>query len=880
MNLRMLIKSHTVFLSLVILGLIVAISFGQATGFALWQDDNALIFKLQHLEERVGYFGAGPFGIGAYRYIAVPYIPIYKLFGANILVFYLWAIFFYFLASISVFFLALQITRNKLLAFLSGAIFAAGFIGSDGILRLFNSIQTSYSVTFTCLFFLFLWRFVRGPNVRDYLVALTLFFITLETAFIRTQYLILPAVVFLILFLNWGKLNKGLKNIFLIVPFILVYHSVFTRSADARATVVKDYIDGLLSGKFEYTYSFFGSLGNIFLPQPITDFLFYQMRIISWFYSDRLLILELIFLVLAIVLTNLVLKNMKLHLKVLFSLLSVFWFIFGVIYLQNAERIFSHSEGFDTLGIFANFIGGLFLILQVVIFFVLVNRNRETGKILLFVLFWLTANILAFSTYLPFSPFESINRYLVHSLAAFALIIPISFCSIWKKAGIVICLIVVFTNILFSINYQYNFVADKSLPTNEFYRKFRQYVPEIKKGSVFYFDVAKDGKSQQEFRDFFSVASMPNSTAIAIRYGVDRYDFTMTGDFNEYLSLIADKTTNEAFSFFYSSQQGLVDTTSMTRENLSRGKQVILKSLEDVKKLGLSLATPAVLEFSARANPQITIQGNCGLTIEEKNTFFSYLLSRDNFFKNVRVKTNSEERYLGNSFITDNNVDTLWRGNRGLWHSKHNEEILLALGSIRNIGQLVWTNGYANSTPIDFRIETSVNGIDWNNVKSVINGGKKGNGYVVEDNFSPEKIRYIKLVITRTFDNDSPAISEIEAVESDFVGINKENFKKSESKAFCVRDQSEINTLINFIERRGIEFNVSWKTDKNTKNTIGTNFKADNLYHDYQVSLYPGGTQLNEIKITSELIPTEIALRNIKIVYLNKEKLSPKAEVK
>src|SRR3989344_9664695 len=170
------------------LALIVIFSFGQSIHFALWQDDNALIFKLQHLEEQAGFFGSGPFGMGAYRYVAIPYVPIYKLFGLNTTVFYLWAIFFYILASVSIYFLARELTNNKKLAFLSSSVFAAGFVGSDGILRLFNSIQTSISIILVSMFFIFLCRFVRTGQARDYLVAIILFFLALETAFIRTQY--------------------------------------------------------------------------------------------------------------------------------------------------------------------------------------------------------------------------------------------------------------------------------------------------------------------------------------------------------------------------------------------------------------------------------------------------------------------------------------------------------------------------------------------------------------------------------------------------------------------------------------------------------------------------------------------------------------------
>lgn len=58
-------KKHLYKFTLVLISLVAAISFGQMLNFDLWQDDNALIFKLQHHNEASGVFGAGILGLGA-----------------------------------------------------------------------------------------------------------------------------------------------------------------------------------------------------------------------------------------------------------------------------------------------------------------------------------------------------------------------------------------------------------------------------------------------------------------------------------------------------------------------------------------------------------------------------------------------------------------------------------------------------------------------------------------------------------------------------------------------------------------------------------------------------------------------------------------------
>lgn len=873
MNRYKISRNCSAFWIIAILVLIVAISFGQSIRFALWQDDNALIFKLQHLEEQVGFFGRGPLGLGAYRYIAVPYIPIYKVFGLNIPLFYSWAIVFYFLGSISVFFLSKVLTKSTLIGILSGSIFAAGFIGSDGILRLFNSIQTSYSIVFVCVLFYFLFKFTQTRGKLNYLASLVLFYISLETAFIRTSYLIFPTIVFLLLFSNWRKTAHRIQNVVLTLPFLTIYKHVFSYSADARAGLVKDYINGILAGRFDYLHGFFGTLGNIVVPQQVQVILFESVGK-SVYYTDRLLVFELIFLVIGIFLVNVVLKSRSKLVRILFSILPVLWFAMSQVYFLDSEYIFTHSGGVDTIGIFSNFIGGIFLILQTSIVLILLKRGGNLAKIVIFLNFWFLANILAYSTYLPFTPLESINRYLTHSLTPYAILLPMSLYFFHKKAGILVSAVVISTNMILSVSYQKQFIEGKSVPTTKFYSQLKEYLPEIKKGSVLYFDVADNSVSEQEFRDFFSVGSMPDTTAIAIRYGIDRYDFSMTRDYREFLTSIEGKSDDLIFTFFYG-HEGLVNTTNTTRFNLTNGRDLSLAELSDVEEASIPLATPAILKFRAKVNPQVAVRDNCTNFFKvEKDLLFGYLLSRNAFYKDAKIKTTSQERYQRPQLVIDKDRETLWRGNRGLWHYNSLEEVIVDLGSPKNVGQLLWVNGYANSTPTDYRIETSLDGQAWSNVKNVNRGGKKLNGSVVKDKFLPHKSRYVKLVITRTFDNDAPALAEVEVVEDKYVNIDKENIQRIETEALCAENEGELRALGKFIRSWGVPGAVIWKTNKSEENVARFNFIADGGHHNYNVFLPAGGTKITDLKIDSLEIPIDILKSDLNINFPNEDELS------
>lgn len=857
---------------------IIFLSFGLSTQFSLWQDDNALIFKLQHIEDSAGFFGPGILGLGAYRYIALPYYPIYQLFGLNLIIFYIWALFFYFLVTLVIYFFAQKVTGNRLLAVSSAAIFAAGFIGSDGILRLFNSIQTSYSVILALGVFFFLYRLSISKKFIDYLLANLFFFLSLEFSSIRTQYLLFPIIIFWILFFFVGKKKTEIvKTSLWLISFIMIYYSLLLANPDPRIKVVEEFISGILSGQLVYTHSFWGTLGNMVIIEPISQLFFDLVGFVSLDYSNKLLVLEAIFLVIANILINLILKKEKFLIKLFFHFLTGIWLIAILIFFHDSQLIFRHSLKEDTISIFASFIGGLFLIIISCLIIIILKKDMKFAKYLIFLLSWLLFNILAYATYLPFSPLSTINRYLVHSLAAFSLFLPIIFYSFLKNHLLykVVIILIVLISILFSINYQYQFLMQMSNYTKNFYRDLKGYVPEIKKGSVFYFDIADDEKSQQQFRDFFSVASMPDSTAIAVRYGVDRYDLFLTSNFEEFVETIIKNETssNLVFSFFYKDGQ-LLNTSEITRQNLFNGDEKVVVDLQ-LDNSQISSVTPMILHFTASFSPNIGLKEKCPseLSSDQKKLLFGYLLSKKIFQEEVKVTASSQEKNLGVQFLIDGELETRWRGSRGWWHENEKEELVLDLGRTKLIGQLLWINGYANSTPIHYRIGVSVDQINWQEVKRVTAGGKKENNLLVIDNFVPAPTRFIKVVIEKTFDNDSPAISEIEAVEENFINIDKTKIRKIAEGLYCPKNLEELADLNRFINKVGIEGIVSWQTDKSLDNIVRFKLKADGSEEKYQIFLPSGGTKINNLKIESFPLNFKIFLTRIRIVYPIKEEL-------
>lgn len=787
----------------------------------------------------------------------------------NIPIFYAGAIFFYFLATCSIYFLAKKITGNNFLSCFSGAIFAAGYIGSDGILRLFNSIQTSYSIILISGVFFYLFRLYKWRKSKDYVLSIILFYLCLELAFIRTQYLIIPVSFFiLIFFVNWKKLKEFIRGVMLTLPFAYVYLGYFLSSPDARSKTIPLFIKGLFSGHLEYSHGFFASLGNVAIPQPVTEILFNFAGAISLDFSNRLLLLELTFLVIFLSFGAWVLRK-RLRLFIFLFGVSLGWLIVQWIFFHDADLLLSHSLEESSKMLWANFIGGVFIIASLILLRLIFDKNRKVFMLSSVFLILILSNIFIYSIYLPFSPLESINRYLVHSLAGYALFLPlVLFYLMGKKSFIIFCLIIVL-NIGLSVDYQKKFIAEKSILTKNFYKELKIVVPEIEKGSLFYFDIADDEISSRQFKDFFSVGSMPDSTAIAVRYGIDRYDFDLTSEFSEFIKILNEKNVPErrVFSFFYSSKSGLIDTSKRVRHNLFDGEEKTGKL--DFKDPGIFPVTPVILEISAKANFEAVINKTCfsQISSNEKKLLFDYFLSKGSFKNESIVKTLSEEKYYNTYFLLDGKFNTLWRGRRGWWLENHKEEILIDLMQIKNINQFLWINGYANSTPTDYTIETSLDGTVWKQIKKVLSDTKKDNGLLVEEKFGPIDARFIKLVINDTFDGDSPVIGEVEVVDEDFTGIDKNNIKNLESQAYCIKKEEEKKMLLEHLRKRGIEVTVSWKTDKSYDNVVRLYVTLDGRYHNYKVFLPAGGTYLHDLRIEPGMVPAEISLSSIRVIY-------------
>lgn len=859
---------------LLLLILLVIISYGQMLGMYVWQDDNGLFFKLAHIDEKAGYLGAGPFGTGAYKYIQTPYIPIYQLFGFNTVAFFSFTLAFYLLTTVIVYKVFSHIFEEKV-GRLGGLLYASGYIASDGFIRLFNSMITSVSIILISLMLLFYWKFFKERNLKWYSLSLLFFFLAIEFAVGRTHYLIGVIVSFELIFLTFEKKVRSLLSSFLrLIPFGAIFYHYYIFNGDHRSGQVKSLFLDLSKGEFYQLYSFLTSLLNVVIPDWLTRSLLslnINPNTFSW-----------IVVSLSMGLVYLLLRN-KPYQKIIIPV----FFLFLLLWKILVNDLFSNQVlNLSSAQIFLVFLGGLILILIPVIFIAL----QQYRKMYLFLVLWVMLNIGAYAAYNPTVSYESVNRYLAHSYFAWIGVLLVLYQAVsknpWKKVVLTLIIFWGLGNLVTSVFYQNNILKERSNPPRNFYNQLKTYLPEVKKGDVFYFDVAE--RDLRYFDDAFSVASMPETTAIAWRYGIDRYDITRFTNFDELTTYLKSKKVapEKIHTFWYEGQQ-LVNTSDTIRKNLfdtnpARPIAFIQEDLTIIFQDEVLSSIPVELTLEIEASPKDSRELTFPLldSLVSSNPIYNddklkqsaVALSKykEGLFKRAKFSSSSEWRERITSNLSDQNLDTYWQADRVLWQ-KRNESITLDLGVQELINRLVWVNGFGNNTPTKYQVEVSNDGNNWKVVKqeNLVRRVDNKDPQVIE--FEPQQTQYVRMVITDTLGGDSPTIAEVWVVPTQFKDLKINEVQDFISNPFrMVNSPQDYNNLLKLFENEGVA-EVYWLNNK--KGDFQTNFQKVDIIYDGQlrtikINIPAGGTKLEKIRFLHQ-IPGNIIIRKVTAKNLN-----------
>ena len=153
-----LVKKHKTLSILLSLLLLTFLSHGKTWQMYYWVDDLAMTYKLVWPQDALTNMAPGILGTGPYRYLITPFALLYPLFDLNPFPYFFLGWVVYFLATVSVYLLTLELTQKREPAFVAASIFASGYIGAHALYRLTNSYQT---VGATALIILSVWVFLK-----------------------------------------------------------------------------------------------------------------------------------------------------------------------------------------------------------------------------------------------------------------------------------------------------------------------------------------------------------------------------------------------------------------------------------------------------------------------------------------------------------------------------------------------------------------------------------------------------------------------------------------------------------------------------------------------------------------------------------------------
>lgn len=871
-----------------------------------WQDDNALFFKLAHIDEPAGYFGPGPIGNGLTKYAHTPFVLIYNIFGHNTVAYFGLLLILYIVATIFVY-KSFSVILGETGGRVAGFLFGAGYVISDGIWRMANSATTSLSIIFISLFLIGYWKFHNTKKIFWYFLALVGFFLASEITIVRTHYFFAIVVLFEVLFLTRKNFSSIVLSIARLVPFFYIFKNWALAASSSRTGEAKELALAIFNGQIHLYYGFLSSITNLVIPDWFTGKLFFISKSIDQIFGIHLPFLKFLLIFAPSLLIVLALRKNRFR-----------KFLLPIILLFNFVWVFVSKDLFVspllTPTIEQNFIatlGGSLLLIAFVVFISL----KKQKNLFLFLILWALLNVAVYSAYNPTFQYGTVERYMTHSFVALTGIFGVIFLTLPKTiigsvAKVVIVMLGV-GNLIAAVLYQNTILHTRSFPAREFYEQLRTLRPSIEKGDVLYFDVAHD--QQRYYNDAISTAMMPETTAFAWRYGIDRYDIKLTTDFNELEDIIEKENIQiESVNTFWYSKDGLVDTTPyfldfadgvggvdftviahfpITSEtSFKNGQYGTIWSFPDLEidfNKGVRSSVPLMLEMNIVAN---SLEGNgkypltwnlASLTNGQRefwndtnlrNMALEYGKEKEALLLKSKYKVASEWQNNRVKNLKDDDIESLWQSERTGW-GREFTFIEVELPKIVEVNRVVWINGFSHNTPTKYRIEVSDDGINWHNVKEVNDFNRIDNRVPQVISFEPTTAQFVRMVLLETLNGDSPVVAEFWVVPSKFSNLDitlAEEFLKNPMA--LVPNSLEFSNTLSIMERKG-SAQIFWESDKKDGWQTTKNAEFD-LYYDgiprvYKVGIPAGGSKITRFKISNYTIPGSVEVRKVNVNYAN-----------
>ena len=418
---------------------------------------------------------------------------------------------------------------------------------------------------------------------------------------------------------------------------------------------------------------------------------------------------------------------------------------------------------------------------------------------------------------------------------------------------------------------------------------------------------------------------MRNATAIAIWFGIDRYDFTFVEGVDEFLAETVKQNVplEQLFVLGYSAEGGLKDYSPALREILRSGKTVALEQswqgkteinfehgrgvqpLLEKSDLDLVGILPALITGTVRIEPLPAAQlpdpyADVSVSTETAPTqtllsrepttltapiekIFRYLTGRAEFIRTGRVATESEWRGQERAYLMDGDRNTTWLGHRIEWHEKSSETITLTLESTQSIEGLYWVNGHKTRTPTRYVIEGEGENGQWNELTRIEKVQELPALAEQIDRFSARRVRQIRLTVLDTLEHDAPSFGEIipipegladvdltaaNILENHPFGASLKRAEFEQARAYVEKQGAQIVGLYN-LDRRG------WRPEHITRMRVPL---GESVAFEL---LVPGGAQVLEgVRLTGFSVPAHVEITNLALRWPTLTQLKEKKLIK
>lgn len=891
-----------------------------------WQDDFALLFKLQHISEGAGYFGAGIWGGGPYRGLVAPIYPFFHWFGLAPAGYFLVAIGIRALAAAATYLFSRYLFGSRPLGLAAGAIVATTLTSTDTMLRIQNSFQSFLGIIAVLLT---LGTVVASLRTRGwkravwYFLSIGLFWATLEGFFVRSHGLALGIVAFTVVlgasraWKSWGEVVLRL------VPIGMLFRLYYLGGDGETSGRLGDFVTFARQNTPDVILNPLITFGNVLLPRSMTEGLvtaFGGGWVASGVATAGLAALPLFLLWLA---------KVPRTTKIVLTVVAAG----GILALFALARVSGHAQDFITIIPAAAF-GIATLVSFGALSVSLWKAEHYVGKVLLVALLWMGASFVIYYAQYPATAFANRHRYLIYALPALGWLVAATAWAIphlldlkerlRTRVFTVLVALVAVGGIAGNNRYVQAIVQERGIPTKTFYAELTRLVPTLPKDALLYLVSAPDPLSQGHIKNFFSVGSMPNSTAIAIWYGLDRYDFKLIENIDEFLSAAAQEAVplGEVFVLTYSAQEGLQDHSAEVRTILQEGQTVPLATsaqrttaivggqgvqpLFEYSGLNLSGILPAFIQGTASIEPlslaalpdpyadvsdllqsidaqELARTASAPARVEDAEATFAWLRALEEFKRSGTVTTDSQWKFQESRNLSDPDRATTWLAHRIHWADTRSETITLTLPQPAVVEGLYWMNGHYTRTPTRYRIETSEDGRNWSEALTVTEVRKLPTLAARVDRFAPRQARAMRMVITDTFEHDSPSLGDIAPVPQGLGRVEPEvAFTLGDRPFASPLGRTEAPLAFAYVQESGAGllalYNVDrlgWRTEHVVRSSVAVGGS-----HPFE-ALYPGGfTLLEGLRLGGFSLPATVTLGNLTLHYPSLQEMKDKNLIK